>query len=169
MANKKSPSKKKSTKPSSKPSSSLMTVGIVVIVVIAAFVVGRILSSPSTSDSGTAVQQTSSTPSNGQNAGGWEDVSPAQAKQLIDENKVQLVDVREKFEYDAGHVKGAELMPVESIGNLSGKLDKSKPVLVYCATGARSSDAAGTLVSRGFKKVYNMTGGMADWTYAVEK
>jgi phage shock protein E len=72
-----------------------------------------------------------------------------------------VVDVRTPSEYAGGHYEGAINIPVDSI---SGKLEKigpkDKPVIVYCASGSRSSAAAGILKAAGYQRVVN-AGGIA--------
>jgi len=73
-----------------------------------------------------------------------------------------VVDVRNPGEYKEGHYKNAKLVPVSEIGNRIGELgDKSKPVVVYCASGARSAMAAKILRANGFVDVTN-AGGLDD-------
>jgi rhodanese-related sulfurtransferase len=84
-----------------------------------------------------------------------------------------LIDVREHAEYEAGHIKGAHLVPR---GILEAAADPAYPkhvpeltaardrqVVVYCATSGRSAMAAAVLQMMGFKNVLNMDGGYARW------
>ncbi|GAB4280240.1 MAG: hypothetical protein Kow0056_14400 [Coriobacteriia bacterium] len=73
-----------------------------------------------------------------------------------------LVDVRTQQEYDSGHIEGAILAPVDSIATVAEGWDRDVPVVIYCATGARSSDAAKVLESMGFD-VYDLTAGLVAW------
>ena len=61
-----------------------------------------------------------------------------------------LVDVRTPQEFRGGHAEGALNMPMEQIAGLLGKLDKSRPILLCCASGARSAVAARMLREKGF-------------------
>ncbi|MFO0322515.1 MAG: rhodanese-like domain-containing protein [Bacteroidota bacterium] len=88
-------------------------------------------------------------------------------KKLLSEN-AQLIDVRTPEEFNQGHVKGAlnyNINDAEFENQLS-KLDKNKPVLVYCLSGGRSGSAAEIIAGRGFKEVYNMQGGIMKWNAA---
>jgi hydroxyacylglutathione hydrolase len=79
---------------------------------------------------------------------------------------LQLLDVRTPREWDEGHLPGACYV---FLGDLSRKLkdlDRDKPVLVYCATGYRSSLAASMLQASGFGEVQNVPGGYTAWTAA---
>ncbi|MHB8260821.1 MAG: rhodanese-like domain-containing protein [Bacteroidia bacterium] len=89
-------------------------------------------------------------------------------KKLTETKDVQLVDVRTPEEYQEGHLKGAinyNLNADDFEGNLS-KLDKNKPVMVYCLGGGRSSEAAKKMEEKGFVEVYNMKGGIMKWNAA---
>jgi len=90
---------------------------------------------------------------------------------LSKDKTVQLVDVRTPEEYAAGHIEGARLIDFydTDFATRIGKLDKSKPVMVYCAAGGRSASAAEQLNKMGFKKVYDLTGGMRAWRAAGKK
>jgi rhodanese-related sulfurtransferase len=93
-------------------------------------------------------------------------VNSAEAKKLIDKEKAQILDVRTKQEWNEdGYIQGARLVDFYAKDFLEqvAKLDKTKPVLVYCAVGGRSSRAAKKLMDGGFTKVYNLTGGIYQW------
>ncbi|HEY5549500.1 MAG TPA: rhodanese-like domain-containing protein [Coriobacteriia bacterium] len=75
-----------------------------------------------------------------------------------------IVDVRTPPEFESGHIASSVNVPLDQLEQVSATWDKQKPVVVYCATGARSADAAAFLASHGFREVYNLTGGAAAWT-----
>ncbi|MFY0690039.1 MAG: rhodanese-like domain-containing protein [Cyclobacteriaceae bacterium] len=84
---------------------------------------------------------------------------------------VQLIDVRTPNEYNQGHLPNAILLDYSG-GQLQkslDKLDKDKPVMVYCAVGGRSGRAAKLLSESGFKVVYDLQGGIRDWTSQGKK
>ena len=90
------------------------------------------------------------------------------AKKLAESPTVQLVDVRTPEEFSQGHLKGAvnyDINGADFDGQLA-KLDKSKPVLVYCLSGGRSASAAEKMEEKGFREVYNMKGGIMKWNAA---
>lgn len=68
----------------------------------------------------------------------------------------QLVDVRSASEFNSSNIEGSNNIPVQSIDQKMDTLDKSKPVIVYCAMGGRSNIAASKLKSNGFKVVNAM-------------
>lgn len=85
---------------------------------------------------------------------------------LKSDPSVQLVDVRTPAEWQAtGVIEGAKRINFHApdFQAQMGKLDKQKPVIVYCAAGGRSPVAAEMLVKMGFKKVFDYAGGMNDW------
>jgi rhodanese-related sulfurtransferase len=94
---------------------------------------------------------------------------PAEFQQAIQAKGIQLVDVRRPEEFSAGHIKGATLanwQDQEAFKAQAAKLDKTKPVYVYCLAGVRSAKAAGWLTEQGFTKVVNLEGGVEAWKNA---
>jgi phage shock protein E len=76
---------------------------------------------------------------------------------LQTEKDVLIVDVRTAAEYKESHASGAINVPVESIRKAEKKLGaKTRPVVVYCASGSRSRVAVAGIKRLGFKRVYNM-------------
>jgi rhodanese-related sulfurtransferase len=75
-----------------------------------------------------------------------------------------IVDVRTPPEFEAGHIASAINVPVDQVQQVSADWDKNQPVVVYCATGARSAEAATYLAGAGFTRVYDLTGGLVSWT-----
>ncbi|MDP1801274.1 MAG: thioredoxin domain-containing protein [Bacteroidota bacterium] len=82
--------------------------------------------------------------------------------------EIQLIDVRTPEEFDQAHLTGALNYSINSdkFKDQIAKLDKEKPVLVYCLSGGRSSSAAELMASNGFKEIYNMQGGIIKWNAA---
>jgi len=75
----------------------------------------------------------------------------------------RLVDVRSPGEFASGHIEGAVNLPVDQLRARTGELGrKDVPIVVYCASGARSAMAARTLKGCGFVSVRNL-GGMGNW------
>lgn len=106
-------------------------------------------------------------PNAGNNA--YHKIDAAQAKQMQEESGVTVVDVRTQQEYETGHVPGAVLLPVDSIGASPPQTlpDKTATLLLYCRTGVRSKRAAEKLVRLGYENVYDF-GGISDWPYETE-
>lgn len=85
--------------------------------------------------------------------------------QLITKADVQLVDVRTPAEFAQGHIADALLIDFKAAdfdALCAEKLDKSRPVAVYCRSGKRSAAAAQRLAAVGFT-VYNLQGGILEW------
>jgi len=117
-------------------------------------------SSPSTSN--TAKTSASNT------SGKIQSIDPEQFKKLLYLDEIQLVDVRTQEEFQAGHIKDALNIDIKQ-ANFKSKLssfDKNKPILVYCRSGKRSSDAAEILKEMGFTKIVSLEGGMIAWEEA---
>ena len=70
----------------------------------------------------------------------------------------QLIDVRSAIEFNQGALSGAVNMPVESFNRLKDEIDNTKPVLLYCRTGARSGMVKKYLEQLGFNQVHNIGG-----------
>jgi rhodanese-related sulfurtransferase len=80
--------------------------------------------------------------------------------------KVQVIDVRQPGEYLAGTVPGAELMPLASVPVRTRDIERDRPVVMVCRSGARSAQACAFLAARGHDNVYNLRGGMIAWAGA---
>ena len=95
-------------------------------------------------------------------------LTPAGAIQLINNEDVVLLDVREPAETSGGKISKAIQIPVGSVAQRVGELDKhkNKNVIVYCKTGARSGLACRELNKAGFEKVYSLSGGITAWQEA---
>lgn len=81
----------------------------------------------------------------------------------------RLVDVRTGPEFAAGHIAGAENLPIDLLPAQAKWWDKSKAVVVYCATGARSLNAYQYLVAQGFQHVYDLSQGVAAYDGKLTK
>lgn len=92
------------------------------------------------------------------------DVSVKEFKSLIADDVI-LLDVRRPIEYNAGHLAGSiniNFFDDDFLQQVS-KLDNSKTLLIYCASGGRSSGAMKKIKGSGFAKMYNMLGGISSW------
>ena len=98
------------------------------------------------------------------------EVTVETAKKLIAEGNINIVDVREGNEYEAGHLDDSILLPrgvLEfKISDVNQLLDKSGAVLVYCRTGGRSALAAQAMQELGYNNVLSMAGGFEAWSQA---
>lgn len=92
-------------------------------------------------------------------------VTAKEAKNIIKEHNPLVLDVRTAGEYNRGHLKDALLIPVQQLQKRIKELDKykNKPILIYCATGNRSTVASKILQDAGFKEIYNLRSGISGW------
>ena len=79
------------------------------------------------------------------------------------ENEAVVIDVREADEYNTGHIENAINIPVGSISSVD--YDKETVIIVYCASGMRSANAAKALIDAGYTNVYNLDGGLINWGF----
>lgn len=86
-------------------------------------------------------------------------------KEAINSGKEQLVDVRTPKEFKAGHIKKSKNIDFfdPSFETQFEKLDKQKPLYIYCRSGNRSRKAANKLVAMGFTEIYDLKGGYLNW------
>ena len=80
-----------------------------------------------------------------------------QAKSYLAAKKVDevtILDVRQPIEYEAGHIPGAALAPLPELTDLLHRIDRTKPIMIYCASGSRSRMAAQLLSGQGFESMY---------------
>jgi rhodanese-related sulfurtransferase len=87
---------------------------------------------------------------------------PHVAEQQHDPN-VQIVDCREKDEWDAGHMDGTFHIPLGALALRQKELDPTRPVVIVCRSGNRSLVAAKMLTSNGFRDAKSLAGGLIAW------
>jgi rhodanese-related sulfurtransferase len=90
-------------------------------------------------------------------------VDPREVADRLDE--VQLIDVRGPDEWDAGRIEGARHIPLGEIGARLDEIDRSRPVVAVCRSGARSGKVVDALRARGYA-AHNLAGGMQAWEKA---
>ena len=78
----------------------------------------------------------------------------------------QIVDVRRPAEWKSGHIVGAELHPLDSLGDAAARLDRSRPAAVHCKSGYRSAIACSVMEAAGIPDPVNVIGGFDAWTAA---
>lgn len=90
-------------------------------------------------------------------------ITTQKLKEWIKENKeVQIIDVREAYEFQDEHIKQAKLIPLGELQSRINEVKKEKPVVFVCRSGARSGMAC-MFASRYGYETYNMQGGMMSW------
>lgn len=113
---------------------------------------------------------------------GYENVTACQAKSILEDKDVFLLDVRTPAEFNYSHIEGATLIPLKNVPahdpvNLSDDQllpyrmkelpkDKNTKIVVYCYTGKRGGIASQMIADAGYKRVYNIQGGFTAWVNA---
>lgn len=94
-------------------------------------------------------------------------VTPEEMQTIIDLEDIQVVDVRTKEEHNEGYIENSQNIDFNSptFEDDITKLDKSKPVLLYCNSGKRSAKCSKKLIEAGFEKVYELEGGITKWKF----
>lgn len=90
-------------------------------------------------------------------------ISIDEAKKKIDGGGIELVDVRQPHEWEKCHIKGAKLIPVDSVFDRMKEIDGNKEVIFYCAAGVRSALACEMAAAMGLTRIFNVEGGMESW------
>lgn len=98
---------------------------------------------------------------------GLVNVDSARAKELVAAGE-RIIDVRTPSEFEAAHMPGAENVPLDQLQAALASWDKTEPLLVYCATGARSAEAVSVLQSAGFATIHHLAAGIVSWDGDVE-
>ncbi|HIH74377.1 MAG TPA: rhodanese-like domain-containing protein [Methanosarcina sp.] len=106
-----------------------------------------------------------------------ENVTVEEAKRMIENEDVFVLDVRTPSEFNSSHIEGATLIPVTNAfgSNLNrdslleariNEVPRNEKILVYCRSGHRSTLASTILIDAGYSRVYNMEGGINAWINA---
>ncbi len=95
----------------------------------------------------------------------YREVDAREAAELLQNLSPLLLDVRTRAEFANGHIKNAILIPVQELQKRVGELSEYKhsDILIYCATGNRSTVASKILVDNGFKRIVNLRYGIYQW------
>ncbi len=88
------------------------------------------------------------------------------ASQMLDHEDVVLIDVREQWEYEGQHIKGATLIPMSEIEERLAEIPTDKTVILTCRSGHRSGEIFSYLEERGYDNTINMEGGILAWEAA---
>lgn len=95
-------------------------------------------------------------------AAAYKNISANDVKNMMNDDNVQVIDVREPYEFQMGHIEVAKNMPLQTIPDNMTAFDKDKKIVLVCASGGRSTSASQYLAQFGYE-VYNMVGGMMGW------
>jgi rhodanese-related sulfurtransferase len=84
------------------------------------------------------------------------------AELMASDEDVQVIDVREPYEHEAGYIEGARHIELERLASQAETIDRERPVIFHCRIGARSAMAAQAFRQAGYD-AYTMTGGLTQW------
>jgi hydroxyacylglutathione hydrolase/adenylyltransferase/sulfurtransferase len=90
------------------------------------------------------------------------DYTPQQVAALLEQGEVELIDVREPYEYEAGRIAGSRRLALGELAAQAGTVARDRPVVFYCRSGSRSAMAAEAFRGAGFD-AHNMSGGLLEW------
>ena len=93
------------------------------------------------------------------------DYSPQQVSELLAQGAIQLIDVRESHEHEAGRIAGGRLIELAQLSGQAASIDAETPVVFYCRSGGRSAMATEAFAQAGYD-AHNMTGGLLAWEAA---
>jgi adenylyltransferase/sulfurtransferase len=94
-----------------------------------------------------------------------EDYTPQQVAELLAGGDIQLIDVRQPEEHEAGRIAGDRFIELSQLGAEVDTIDLDRPVVFYCRSGSRSAMATEAFRGAGFD-AHNMLGGLQDWAAA---
>jgi rhodanese-related sulfurtransferase len=90
------------------------------------------------------------------------DYTPQQVAELLKTDGIQLIDVRQSEEHEAGRIAGDRLIELASLAAEVDSIDRGRTVVFYCRSGSRSAMATEAFRGAGFD-AHNMIGGLLDW------
>lgn len=93
------------------------------------------------------------------------DYSPSEVAALLAQADVQLIDVRTAEEHQGARIEGDRLIELAELPQQAATIDRERPVILYCLSGARSAMATQALAQAGFD-AYNLSGGILAWDAA---
>ena len=90
------------------------------------------------------------------------DYTPHEVSELLADERVQLIDVRQPHEHEAGRIAKGRLIELDKLSAQADSIDRARPVVFYCRSGGRSAMATQAFLQAGFD-AHNMTGGLLEW------
>jgi rhodanese-related sulfurtransferase len=93
------------------------------------------------------------------------DYTAQQVHELLEHDEIQLIDVRQLYEHEAGKIAGDRWIELMELGAEAETIDRGQPVVFYCRSGSRSAMAAEAFRGAGFD-AHNMLGGLLEWSAA---
>jgi rhodanese-related sulfurtransferase len=93
------------------------------------------------------------------------DLTPQEVAEQLARGEIQLIDVREGYEHEAGRIAGGRLIELAQLAAAAESIERDKPVVFYCRSGSRSAMATEAFRGAGYD-AHNMAGGLLDWAAA---
>ena len=90
------------------------------------------------------------------------ELTPARVSELLAAGEIQLIDVREGYEWEAGRIAGARHIELERLASEADSIDRELPVVFHCRLGSRSAMATQAFRASGWE-AFNMEGGIQAW------
>ena len=94
-----------------------------------------------------------------------DDYTPQQVAELLERGEIQLIDVRQPEEREAGRIAGDRFIELAQLAGQADTIDRDRPVVFYCRSGSRSAMATEAFRGAGFD-AHNMLGGLIEWDAA---
>lgn len=91
-----------------------------------------------------------------------DDLTPERVAELHEAGEIELIDIREPYEREAGHVAGSRHIALVEMSKEAESLDRDRPLVLYCRMGSRSSMALQAFKASGFD-AHQMEGGLLAW------
>lgn len=98
------------------------------------------------------------------------EITPEELKQKLDAgDALTMLDIREPWEYEAAHIDGSTLIPMDQIpARANQELDPEDHIVVICHHGVRSANVAAWMLRQGFERVQSLRGGIDRWSREVD-
>lgn len=93
------------------------------------------------------------------------DLEPARVAELLADDAIQLIDVRELYQREAGFIAGSRHVELERLASQASTIARDRPVVFQCRLGARSEMATQAFRTAGYE-AFNLRGGLAAWVEA---
>jgi rhodanese-related sulfurtransferase len=93
------------------------------------------------------------------------DYTPQEVAELLARDEIQLIDVRQHHEHEAGRIGGDRLIELMELAAQAETIERDKPVVFYCRSGSRSAMATQAFANAGYD-AHNMAGGLIEWEAA---
>ena len=90
------------------------------------------------------------------------ELEPERVKEMLDRGEIELIDVREEHEWEAGRIAGAKHIELERVAGRADELPRERPIVFQCRLGARSAMVTEAFRASGWD-AYNLTGGLLAW------